>query len=82
MNLQLTYLILVKIQTTFFKCYKYYREYLNGKSVDEINHLFNSIFDNTKKVIVLIELENSNDEEQRIFDTINRADQAYLRRYN
>ena len=55
------------------KCYKYYREYLNGKSVDEINHLFNSIFDNTKKVIVLIELENSDDEEQRIFDTINRA---------
>ena len=53
------------------KCYKYYREYLNGKSVDEINHLFNSIFDNTKKVIVLIELENSDDEEQRIFDTIN-----------
>lgn len=55
------------------KCYKYYREYLNGKSVDAINQLFNSIFDRNKKVIVLIILNNNDEEEQRIFDTINRA---------
>lgn len=55
------------------RCYKYYREYLNGKSVDEINKLFNSIFSREKKVIVLIILSNNDEEEQRIFDTINRA---------
>jgi len=55
------------------KCYKYYCEELNHFGDSRLKALFNSIFDESRKVFVLIELERGDINEQTIFDTINRA---------
>ncbi len=55
------------------RCYKYYMQKLYGQNDDDLKNLFNSIFDENRKVFVLIELENGDVNEQTIFDTINRA---------
>lgn len=55
------------------KCYKYYYQKLQYAGDKELKDLFNSIFDENRKVFVLIELENGDINEQTIFDTINRA---------
>lgn len=55
------------------KCYKYYRNKLYGKGDSNLKTLFNAIFDEDRKVFVLIELEQGDINEQTIFDTINRA---------
>lgn len=55
------------------RCYKYYCEKLQYKGDKQLKELFNSIFDEDRKVFVLIELEHNDINEQTIFDTINRA---------
>lgn len=55
------------------QCYKFYRERLYGRSDEALKNLFNSMFDEGRKVFVLIELEQGDVNEQTIFDTINRA---------
>jgi len=56
-----------------FNCYKYFREQLKNKSVEELNNLHNSMFNDTKRILVLITLDHDDVNEQTIFDTINRA---------
>ena len=55
------------------KCYKYYRERFQNYSDDQLIELFNTIFSDERKVLVLIQLEHNDINEQQIFDTINRA---------
>ena len=55
------------------KCYKYYCTRLSEKNDDELKALFNCLFDENRKVIVLITLVQGDVNEQTIFDTINRA---------
>ena len=53
-------------------CYKFFLEELKKKSQKEIIALFNSFFDGNNKILVVIDLDES-DQEQQIFDTINSA---------
>lgn len=55
------------------KCYKYYCDQLQGESDDDLKELFNCLFNENRKVIVLITLVQGDVNEQTIFDTINRA---------
>lgn len=55
------------------RCYKYYRTKLHNCREDDLKHLFNLMFDESRKVFVLIELKQGDINEQKIFDTINRA---------
>ena len=55
------------------RCYKFYCEKLQHIGDAALKALFNSIFDECRKVFVLIELEQGDINEQTIFDTINRA---------
>lgn len=55
------------------RCYKFYCEKLQHIGDAALKTLFNSIFDESRKVFVLIELEQGDINEQTIFDTINRA---------
>ena len=55
------------------RCYKFYCEKLQHIGDAKLKALFNSIFDESRKVFVLIELEQGDINEQTIFDTINRA---------
>lgn len=59
--------------SNILKCYKYYRNRLSIKTVDELKNLHDSIFNEDRITIVLIELTSQDINEQRIFDTINRA---------
>ena len=56
-----------------FLCYKYYRERLQHFTTEQLKDLFNSLFNEDRRVFVLIELEHDDVNEQSIFDTINRA---------
>lgn len=55
------------------RCYKFYCETLRIIGDKALKDLFNSIFDESRKVFVLIALEQGDVNEQTIFDTINRA---------
>ncbi|MDY4747186.1 MAG: DUF262 domain-containing HNH endonuclease family protein [Candidatus Fimisoma sp.] len=55
------------------RCYKYYREVLEPLDDKSLKDLFNSMFNESRKVFVLIELQHGDINEQTIFDTINRA---------
>lgn len=55
------------------QCYKYYRDRLRTKSEKELKALFSSLFEEDRRVLVVIELEIGDVNEQTIFDTINRA---------
>ncbi len=55
------------------QCYKYYRDRLRAKSEKELKALFSSLFEEDRRVLVVIELEIGDVNEQTIFDTINRA---------
>lgn len=55
------------------QCYKYYREKLQNFTTEQLKQLFNSLFNEDRRVFVLIELEHDDVNEQSIFDTINRA---------
>lgn len=55
------------------RCYRYYCEVLSGKSVDELNDLLNQMFNDQRRVFVRILLQENDSNEQKIFDTINRA---------
>lgn len=55
------------------KCYKHYCSQIKTWGDHKLKDLFNSLFNDDRKVIVLIELEHGDVNEQTIFDTINRA---------
>ncbi len=55
------------------QCYKYFYDKLAGKPIDELKKLHDSLFNDDRKTVVVIELLNDDINEQRIFDTINRA---------
>lgn len=55
------------------QCYQYYRTQLQNCGEDRLKQLFNLMFDESRKVFVLIELKQGDINEQKIFDTINRA---------
>lgn len=55
------------------QCYKYYRERLKNYSEKQLRRLFSSLFEEDRRVLVVIELEMGDINEQTIFDTINRA---------
>jgi len=54
------------------QCYKFFIEQLKLKKADEKEWLFNSLLDTENKILVIIDLSES-DDEQAIFDTINSA---------
>ena len=54
-------------------CYKYYCERMSHKSDEELKQLLNRMFDPDKHYFVKILLKENDSNEQRIFDTINRA---------
>lgn len=55
------------------RCYKFFREQLLNMRIEEIIELHNSMYNDNKKMIVLITMDLDDDNEQSIFDTINRA---------
>ena len=55
------------------QCYKYFCDKLSTKSADELKKLHDSLFNEEYKTVVVIELYGEDINEQRIFDTINRA---------
>lgn len=55
------------------KCYKYFRLELRKMSIEDIIQLHNNLYNDGKKMLVLITMELDDDNEQSIFDTINRA---------
>lgn len=59
--------------SNILRCYKYYCEKLDGRGDEALKELFNCLFDENRKVIVLITLRQGDVNEQTIFDTINRA---------
>ena len=59
--------------SNLLQCYKYFRGRLAGKTEKELTDLYNHIFDEKRKVLVLITLSQGDINEQKIFDTINRA---------
>ncbi len=59
--------------SNILQCYKYFMEYLKGLSEAQIIKLYNKIFDHESRMLVVITLESDNENEQAIFDTINRA---------
>lgn len=54
-------------------CYRYYCERLSQKNDDELKQLLDRMFDPDKHFFVKILLKENDSNEQRIFDTINRA---------
>lgn len=54
------------------RCYKYFYEELQKRTQDEMTNLWDSLFDRNNKILVVIDLDD-NDQEQKIFDTINSA---------
>ena len=59
--------------SNLLQCYKYFRGRLAGKTEKELTDLYNHIFDEKRMVLVLITLSLGDINEQKIFDTINRA---------
>ena len=54
------------------RCYKYFYTQLKTKTNDERIDLWDNLFDEKNKVLVVIDLDE-NDQEQKIFDTINSS---------
>ncbi|MEG0834519.1 MAG: DUF262 domain-containing HNH endonuclease family protein [Christensenellaceae bacterium] len=67
------YAAILDSDSAILKCYKFFREQLAGKSVEELGALHNSMFNEDRLMIVLIVLAHNDINEQAIFDTINRA---------
>ena len=59
--------------SNILKCYKHYRDRLSSKEEKDLRTLFSSLFEEDRRVLVVIELESGDIHEQTIFDTINRA---------
>ncbi|MGN1399526.1 MAG: DUF262 domain-containing protein, partial [Erysipelotrichaceae bacterium] len=55
------------------QCYKYFYNLLILKTPEDLKKLHDSLFNSERHTIVLIELLSDDNNEQRIFDTINRA---------
>jgi hypothetical protein len=55
------------------QCYKYFYDELSSKAPDELKKLHDSLFNAERQTVVVIELYSEDINEQRIFDTINRA---------
>lgn len=53
-------------------CYKFFRDQLKDISNDERIDLWDKLFDKNNNILVVIDLDD-NDQEQKIFDTINSA---------
>lgn len=62
-----------KGSSKILQCYKYFKEKLENYSTEMLKQLFNSLFNEDRLVIILIQLDYSDINEQSIFDTINRA---------
>jgi hypothetical protein len=56
-----------------FRCYKYFLEDLQDKSEDERKNLLNTVLNPENKMLVVIDLVETSDDEQAIFDTLNTA---------
>lgn len=54
------------------QCYKYFTARLQKCSIEQIKSLWNKLFDDNNKILVLISIEE-NEQEQEIFDTINSS---------
>lgn len=54
------------------RCYKYFFKELQKRNQDEIIDLWDSLFDKNNNILVVIDLDD-NDQEQKIFDTINSS---------
>lgn len=59
--------------SNIMQCYKYFHNKLILKSAAELKKLHNSLFDEERQTVVVIDLYSNDINEQRIFDTINRA---------
>ncbi len=59
--------------SNILQCYKYFHDKLASKSTVELKKLHDSLFNEDRQTVVVIELYSSDINEQRIFDTINRA---------
>lgn len=60
-------------ETGIETCYMYYRKVLSFLQNEELEFIYNNMFDESHKSIVLIELYEGDVNEQMVFDTINRA---------
>ncbi len=54
------------------QCYKYYSVRLRKCNIEQIKSLWDKLFDDNNKILVLITIEE-NEQEQEIFDTINSS---------
>lgn len=54
------------------RCYKFFYSQLKEKTQEEIINLWDSLFDKNNNILVVIDLDD-NDQEQKIFDTINSS---------
>lgn len=61
------------MSSKILRCYKYYREKLENRTVDELKKLHDAMFSEERTTLVIILLEFHDINEQCIFDTINRA---------
>lgn len=61
------------VDGNIIKCYKYFMLKLKNRTVQQLHDLHDAIWDNEKKVFVVIKLGKNDINEQQIFDTINRA---------
>lgn len=59
--------------SNILQCYKYFHNKLVSKTADELKKLHDSLFNAERQTVVVIELYSEDINEQRIFDTINRA---------
>lgn len=55
------------------QCYKYYCNEFKTWDTDRLVYLVNRIFDESNESVVLVSFEYNEENEQKIFDTINRA---------
>lgn len=61
------------VDSRILQCYKYFMLKLKDRQSTQLKDLHNAIFGKENRVFVVIELEYDDINEQRIFDTINRA---------
>jgi uncharacterized protein with ParB-like and HNH nuclease domain len=63
---------IVSKDNKILQCYKFFKEELKNKTVEQKTALFNSLLNQNNKYLVIIDLFE-NEDEQAIFDTINSA---------
>jgi hypothetical protein len=64
---------LIDMNSNILKCYKFFSDQIRDKSDDFKKQLHNNLFNEDRKMIVLVTLDEIDVNEQSIFDSINRT---------